>query len=130
MGYKELALTASALVLSSSVNASVINTLNGINYEWLELTETVGMSRVQVQTAIDAAVPGELLYGYTYASRSLVEDLLLSYAAWDQIDGYHGDPAVATGMAAYHSDFGTLSTIPGDGYNSIFNTVDGYAVLL
>ena len=114
-------------VVSINANASVINTLNGVEYEWLELTATAGMSRDQVEADIAAALPGDVLYGYEYASRALVKDLLLSYSLWDGLDGLHGDPAVVTGMAAFLDDFGRT-------YNEEYatsitiDTVDGYTV--
>ena len=77
MCFKSIAIGAATLVLSTSVNASVFNTLNGVDYEWLELTETVGMSRNQVEAQLnDVNSP---LYGYEYASISLIEDLFFSY---------------------------------------------------
>jgi len=38
--------------LSFNANAVVLNTLNGIDYEWLELTATVGINRNDVQAQI------------------------------------------------------------------------------
>lgn len=46
---KSLILAASVLVLSTSVNAAVLNTLNGIDYEWLEVTATQGLTRDEVE---------------------------------------------------------------------------------
>ena len=45
-------LVATTLVLSSNAHAVVVNTLNGIDYEWLELTETAGLSRDQVEAML------------------------------------------------------------------------------
>ena len=70
-------------VVSINANSSVITTLNGVEYEWLELTATEGMSRDQVEASIASALPGDTLYGYDYASRTLVKDLLYSYSSWD-----------------------------------------------
>jgi len=113
-------------VASFNANAVVVNTLNGMNYEWLELTVTEGMSRDSVEAQIAAAAPGDTLYGYKYASRSLVESLLLSYSLWDGIDGWHGAPTVAGGIADFLTDFGALAEHAHD--NRPLNTVDGYAV--
>lgn len=62
-------------LVSFNVNAAVINTLNGVEYEWLELTATAGQSRDQVDAQLGS---GGLYEGYQYASRALVEALLLS----------------------------------------------------
>ena len=124
----KLAATATALVLSTSVNASILNTLNGVDYEWLELTATVGMSRDQVEAGILAATEGDTLYGYEYASRQLVEDMLLSYASFDGIDGWHGDPDAVVGVGSLISDFGATFVGSPVGYASTLTTVDGYTV--
>jgi hypothetical protein len=69
------------------------------------------------------------LYGYEYASRSLLKDLLFSYATWDRVDGYHGDPSVVAGMSKFYEDFGaTYSSPPGD-TNFPYPTIDGYDIL-
>ena len=123
-------LAATALVLSTSVNASTLNTLNGVDYEWLELTATVGMSRDQVEAGILAATEGDALYGYEYASRQLLEDLLLSYASFDGLDGIHGAPQVVSGIEAMMLDFGvTEYGVPME-YYSTYETVDGYTVTI
>jgi len=113
-------------VVTINANASVINTLNGVEYEWLELTATVGMSRDQVEANIAAALPGDFLYGYEYASRTLVKDLLFSYSSWDGLDGLHGDSGVVTGMSKYLDDFGRTYNEPQGPITLI--TVDGYTV--
>ena len=62
MALKSVLVVAIILVLSSNVNASVINTLNGNNYQWLELTDTAGMSRNQVEAELtNIDIP---LFGY------------------------------------------------------------------
>ena len=94
--------------VSINTNAAVLNTLNGVDYQWLELTETAGMSRNQVQAQLDAAVLGDALYGYEYASRALVEELFLSYSSWDGLTGFHGATGIAEGINAYFNDFGAL----------------------
>ena len=107
MGIKSISLAISALVLSTSVNASIFNTLNGVDYEWLELTATAGMSRDQVEAGILTATEGDTLYGYEYASRQMVEDLFQSYTTFDGLHGWHGDAGVLDGVSAILSDFGT-----------------------
>ena len=127
MVFKSIALAATSLLLSTSVNASVFNTLNGVDYEWLELTATAGMSRVQVEAGIATASLGDVLYGYEYASRQLVEDLFLSYASWDGREWWHENSEVVDGTIKYLNDFGDLDTYD---FSSIFNvlTVDGNSI--
>ena len=106
MGIKSISLAATALVLSTSVNASILNTLNGTNYEWLELTETAGMSRTSIESQISN--PNSSLYGYEYASKALTQSLLFSYASWDGINGNHGNPETLNGAINFINDFGSL----------------------
>jgi hypothetical protein len=116
------------LLLASSANASavVINTLGGVDYKWLEITATVGMSRQTVE--LELRDENSHLYGYEYASRALVESLFLSYAPWDGLGGRHGDPNVVAGVAALIDDFGATQTLAEDGVTSSYTTVDGYTV--
>lgn len=119
------ALALVGLTLSLSANAVVTNTLNGVSYEWIELSVTLGMSRDDVELRLQN--PDDILYGYEYASRGLVEDLLLSYAPWDGVSGFYGDAAIVAGMQAMINDFGytgEYSDIP----NAQMNTVDGYTL--
>jgi hypothetical protein len=112
------------IFVSFSANASLFNTLNGINYEWLEISKTVGYTRNQIELkSIDS---NDALYGYTYASRQLVKELLYSYSNWDGLNGYHGDSNVVAGMASFMDDFGFNATYSGNGIDSGENTVDGY----
>ena len=113
-------------LLAFNANAVVFNTLNGVDYEWLELTVTQGVSRDTVELRI--ADVNDVLYGYEYASRQLVEDLLLSYTSFDGVDGYHGAAGVLSGMAGLLSDFGKKTSV-GDGSNSTYPTVDVGSVL-
>lgn len=108
MNNLKLVLPAILLALSTSVNAVVINTLNGQQYEWLEVTETLGQSRVQVEAMLTDSTSN--LYGYQYASRSLIEDLFLSYTSWDGVDGFHVNSSVMSGIASLINDFGTTFT--------------------
>jgi len=128
MNFKSITLSVAALLIPAWVNASVINTLNSNNYEWLELTETAGMSRNSVQATLDAAVAGDAWYGYEFASRELVEDLFLSYATFDGSNGFHGDPDVVSGVSDMLNDFGVLFYQAGNGVDDPFSTVDGYTV--
>ena len=104
------AVCASLTIASISANATVLNTLNGVNYEWLELSATQLLSRNTVEARI--IDPTDDLFGYEYASRSLVEDLLLSYTAWDGLDGWHGAATVTSGVESFLSDFAILKSTP------------------
>mgnify|MGYP006896872789 CR=1 FL=1 len=110
MGIKSISLAATMFVLSTGVNATIMNSLNGINYEWLELSATTGMSRDQVEADIAAANLGDTLFGYQYASRSLVEELLWSYSTFDGINGWHAESELVNGMNDLLTDFGITST--------------------
>ena len=123
MEIKSITLAASLLVLSTSVHAVVINTLNGVNYEWLELTETAGLSRDQIELRL--ADSNDILYGYEYSSRSLVEDLFMSYSGFDGLSGLHGAADVVSGAVSFLTDFGHTTDRAALG---TFNTVDGYLV--
>ena len=116
-----------AYLVVASINAHsvVLNTLNGIDYEWLELTSTAGLSRYQVELRLTDS--SDALYGYEYASRTLVEDLFLSYSSWNGVQGWYGNPIVASEMSQFLNDFGTLNTVLGDGTGSIIQSIDGYA---
>lgn len=114
--------TCLALV-SFNANAVVINTLNGIDYEWLELTETAGLSRNQVEARLDDV--NDVLYGYEYASRQLVEDLFLSYTSWNGLNGYIGESTAVYGVGVLLSDLGALNS---GSYGATYSmtTADGY----
>lgn len=122
MRYLKLVLPAIFLALSSNVNAVIVNTLNDNQYEWLELTETVGLNRKQVDDLLTESTSS--LYGYRYASRSLVQDLFLSYASWDGLNGYHDDVDVVSGVSSLFNDFGTTQSVD---YGNIYKgtMVDG-----
>jgi hypothetical protein len=81
----EKTLALSDLALSLSVDAAVVNTLGGVDYEWLEITETLYMSRVQVDAKLLDV--NSALYGYEYASCALVESLFFSYSPFDGLSG-------------------------------------------
>ena len=120
---KSLSVAVSTLILSTSVNAVVLNTLNGVDYQWLELTETQGLSRAEVEARL--ADTNDALYGYEYASFQQVEELFLSYATWDGLDGYHGDASVILGVSLFMNDFGATDSNPGNGVDTTVSTVDG-----
>lgn len=90
-----------------NANAVVVTTLGGVYYEWMEVTATELMSRNQVEAQLtDINSP---LFGYQYASRALVEELFLSYVAWDGLGGWHGSQNVIDGANALVEDFGANS---------------------
>ena len=120
MKFNKLILVLVSVFTSSTINASTLRILNGIEYEWLELTETAGLSRNEVELRL--ADPDDVLYGYEYASRSLVESLYLSYSSFDGISGRHSDPGVINGGIAFLNDFG--HTIEQDSYGG-YITVEG-----
>ena len=127
MNFKSLSVAVSTLILTTSVNAVVLNTLNGVDYQWLELTATTGLSRNTVELRL--ADVNDELYGYEYASRQQVADLLLSYTPWDGNSGFHGNPAIFTGYVSFLTDFGITNNFSGNGIDSALTTVDGYDVL-
>lgn len=92
------------MVISFNANAAVINTLNGVEYAWLELTSTVGSSRADIELRLND--PNDSLYGYQYANAEQIESLFLSYAAWDGLDGVHTSGAVTSGIRNFIYDFG------------------------
>ena len=106
MGIKSISLALSMLVMSTGSNAAVLNNLNSIDYEWLELTETTGLSRDQVELRL--ADSNDALFGYQYASRALIEDLFLSYATQDGLAGFHVALNVINGVETLMSDFGLV----------------------
>jgi len=124
MKFWKQTLIAISLVLSSSANAVVVNTLNGIDYEWLELTETAGLSRDEVEAML--IDENSALYGYQYASRQQVRDLFLSYSTWDGLSGWHTDNTVVSGAVSFLSDFGDLPVVD-IGERSV-TSVDGITV--
>ena len=89
--------------LALNVNALILNNLNGVDYEWLDLSATFRLSRDTVESRISD--PNDALYGYQYASRSLFESLLLSYSPWDGKSGFHTTQSVVDGIDAFVSDF-------------------------
>ena len=127
MSIKSISIAIIALVLSTSVNAVVVNTLNGVDYEWVELTETQGLSLAEVNQRLANA--NDVLFGYQYASRQQVQDLLSSYMPWDGVDGHHGAPSVTEGLDQFLADFGTLHEGPIQ-QTQAFDTVDGYTIAM
>ena len=96
------------LMFSTGVNASIISIGQ---YEWLSLDVAYGQSRSDVEAQLATAAPASELYGYEYASRSLVEQLFTSYAIWDPTiggdEGYSYNSDIITGISDLFNDFGT-----------------------
>ena len=113
------------LTFSISVNAVIVNTLNGVDYQWLELSHTLGQSRTQIeQRLLDSEDP---LYGYQYASRKQVSLLFKSYANVFGVSGWYGNPDAVAGVAALFADFGyTHQSVIS--WPTSYTTVDGYDV--
>jgi len=109
-----LSLIAS-IILSTSANASVLNNLNGVDYEWMEMSETLGLSRLQVEAQLSD--PNSVLFGFEYASRDLVSDLFYSYSSWDNLSGMHNAPDVVSGLDRMIKDFGITQILPGTALN-------------
>ena len=61
------AVCACLTVVSFNTSAVVLNTLSGVDYEWMELTETQGLTRAQVELRLTDS--NDVLFGYEYASR-------------------------------------------------------------
>ena len=92
MGIKSISLASTALVLSTNVSAALID--NGMitsddstGLEWLDLTETVGMSYDQVTAQM---ATGGSLAGWSYATSSQIASLFDSaggsgdYTGWSE----------------------------------------------
>ena len=102
---KSLKYLLSILILSTSVNGSVItNEIAGQQYDWLSIDTTLGISRNSVEAMLLDSTSA--VYGYQYASRSLLASLFSSYASWDGVNDYHSDPAVVLGISNLFNDFG------------------------
>lgn len=111
--------------VSLTANASFFTTLSGgQEYEWLEVTATQGLSRDTVETMLATDVD---LAGYEYASRSLVEELFLSYTAFG-VDGYNGATDIVLGVSDLINDLGFTTFSSGNGVNSSYTTADGVSV--
>ena len=126
MGFKSIALIASTLVLSNSVNAVLID--NGIltlddetGLQWLDVTETLGMTYAEAGA----------LEGFRYATASEIEDLmskvLPSYSPTTrESDGQKymnsSDPSIIAEVEAYQELFGFINR--SGGYGTYFYYLD------
>jgi hypothetical protein len=123
--YRQILLLVS-LSFSLSANAVIVNTLGGKEYQWLELSHTLGLSRYEVQLRLSD--PNDSIYGYQYASRSLVEDLFFSYVSWNGVDGIHGSRSTVDAISAIHNDFGVTDIKLGGDIDSTYQTVDNVTI--
>jgi len=89
-------------------HASVLNTLDGTDYEWLELTDVniKGKSRAQVDAWLAGLMIDSEYYGYQFASKAQTERLLLSYASFDGRNGFNTSTAAIAASEQFFLDFG------------------------
>lgn len=94
-------------VIATSVEASIVRTVNGADYEWMELSATIGLSRSEVEALL--IDPSNSLYGFRYASREETELLLRSYSDFpDELNTFYS--YMAPGAQAFFDDFGSTYT--------------------
>ena len=128
MGIKSIALAASALALSTSVNAAVISvdwqsagdnlitrdTTSGL--DWLDLTETTYMD---YQTVFADQVAGGQFNGWRYATVDEVTTLLLSNFGIDLYDGNTTTGPLPAGLALATSYLGNTTSVFGSQYTGV-----------
>ncbi|MBI3188408.1 MAG: hypothetical protein HYZ31_11160 [Gammaproteobacteria bacterium] len=90
--------------LTGQAYASVINTLDGTGYEWLELSNTTNLSRVTVESLLGDTTSA--LYGYRYATRLETQALLESYMPYVPAELNHWEAYAAPGAQSFFNDFG------------------------
>jgi hypothetical protein len=92
------------LGFANQSNASVINNIGGINYEWLEFSNTVNLSRNSIDTMLTDT--NSSLYGYRYATRVETQALLESYMPYvpDSLNTFWA--YLAPSAQAFFDDFG------------------------
>ena len=106
MKLSKIVFSSIIFILSTGVNASVITTLYGEQYEWLEVTETTGLSRTEVEVLLSDSTSS--LYGYEYATRTQVDDLFSLYATFEGT-GLYTDSNLVSGNASLLNDFGVTA---------------------
>jgi hypothetical protein len=112
MGFKslKLATAATALILSTSANAAIIDngtytTDTSTGLDWLDLTATAGMSYNQVSAELGA---GGIFEGWTYATRAQVSGF------WDS---FGGDSNYYNGWSTQNNGlFDAMAPLVGDLY--------------
>lgn len=103
------------LGLSTSSNASIINNIGGIDYEWLELSNTIYMPRDGVEALLTDATSD--LYGYRYATRLETQALFESYMPYTPEALNRWETEFASGAQQFFNDFGVT-------YIDYFDTMD------
>ncbi len=93
-----------SLSFINPANASIINNIGGINYEWLEFDNTVNMTRVSVESMLTDS--NSSLYGYRYATRAETQALLESYMPYIPAELNHWEAYLAPGAQSFFNDFG------------------------
>jgi hypothetical protein len=109
-----------SLGFANQANASVINNIGGINYEWLEFSNTVNLSRVSVESMLTDS--SSALYGYRYATRAETQSLVESYMPYVPAELNHWEAYLAPGAQTFFNDFGiTFSENFGVTYQALSN---------
>ena len=106
--------------LTGQAYASVINTLDGTGYEWLELSNTTSLSRITVESLLGDTTSA--LYGYRYATRLETQALLESYMSYVPAELNQWEAYAAPGAQAFLNDFGlTMQEDLGVTYTGLSN---------
>lgn len=90
--------------------ASVINNIGGINFEWLEISNTVNLSRTTVESMQSDSTSA--FYGYRYATRVETQALFESYMPYVPAEINHWGAYLAPGAQAFFNDFGITHIDP------------------
>lgn len=88
----------------NQANASIVNNINGMNYEWLEFSNTLNLSRASVESMLIDS--NNSLYGYRYATRTETQALLESYMPYVPAELNHWETYLAPSAQAFFNDFG------------------------
>lgn len=134
MGIKSISLAATALVLSTSVNASLVSvdlntagdgllthdTVSGLN--WLDLTQTKGFSYNFVSSELGSA---GLYDGYRYATNDEVVNLFLDNYSIDlSSGGIISEAGVDPDILSAAELFGNIANIFSADYNGFLGYTD------
>jgi hypothetical protein len=93
-----------SLCAVNQAHASIINSINGNGYEWLELSSTMSLSRDKVESLLSDA--NSDIYGYRYATRAETQSLLESYMPYLPAELNQWETYLVPGAQAFFSDFG------------------------
>ena len=109
------------LIFGTYTNASIIRIINGTETAWLELAETAGLSRTEIEASL--ADTNSNLYGYRYATRLETQMLLESYNP-NPSELNHWYSYMATGAQEFFDEFGALYYDDFDGdYTTTSSTI-------